>query len=100
MPSARPVHLSGDGGARYPSPEVAAALARVLDLDPGILRADTPLADVGCDSVAVIAFVDALAEQQGIGLDPSDDEVDQAVLTATTVGDLMRAAARIGVDAS
>ena len=68
---------------------VKAALSRVLDMDPAPLRADTPLADIGSDSVAVIAFVDVLAEDADIELDSGGDDIDAALLVSRTVGDLV-----------
>ena len=43
--------------------DVADAVGRVLDLDPSVLRADTPLADLGADPVAVVAVVDLLRQR-------------------------------------
>lgn len=62
------------------------ALAFTLDLDPARLRADTPLAGLGADSVAVIAAADVIESclaETGRGL--IDDEL---VRTARTVGEL------------
>ncbi len=68
-----------------------AALGHVLDIDGDHLRADTPLADIGADSVAVIVFADVAErlarEQLGIEI-----EIDNETLrTARTVGDLAAA---------
>lgn len=41
---------------------VADAVARVLDVDPSVLRPDTPLADLGADRVALSVIADILAE--------------------------------------
>ena len=41
-----------------------AAIARVLGVDPGILRRDTPLASLGWDSLARVCVEDALAESE------------------------------------
>lgn len=40
----------------------AEAVGRVLDINPVLLRPDTPLDTFGCDSVALIAIADALGE--------------------------------------
>ncbi len=67
------------------------ALGHVLDLDADHLRADTPLADIGADSVAVIVFGDVVErlarEQLGINIEVDND----ALRTARTVGDLASA---------
>ncbi len=68
----------------------ATALARVLDVDPAVLRSDTPLTDIGCDPVAVLAFLDVLVEDHGLVPDTTDDQVDAAIVGAATVGDLAR----------
>jgi hypothetical protein len=36
------------------------ALGHVLDVDPTSLRADSPLADLGADSVAILVFADVV----------------------------------------
>lgn len=59
---------------------VTGALGRVLDLAPTTLRDDTPLAGVGADSVALIAFVDVLAQDGGLELDQGGDDVDEGLL--------------------
>ena len=56
------------------------------------LRADTPLAGVGADSVAIIAFVDVLASDGGLELDRGGDDVDERLLRAVTVADLVELA--------
>ncbi|MEZ5116245.1 MAG: phosphopantetheine-binding protein [Candidatus Nanopelagicales bacterium] len=67
----------------------AAALARVLDLDASLLRADTPLADLGADSVARVCFADAVEElartQRGVVITIPDDRLR----AAATLGDLV-----------
>jgi len=64
-------------------PRVAAACARVLDVDPAALAADTPLVALGADSVALVALADAL-EEAVPGL-----VVDDAVLPRlATLGDV------------
>ena len=71
---------------------VTGALGRVLDLAPTTLRDDTPLAGVGADSVALIAFVDVLAQDGGLELDQGGDDVDEGLLRAVTVADLVEIA--------
>lgn len=62
---------------------VAHALARVLGLrSEGHLRADTPLAAVGVDSLGLLLLSDALAEE-GWSLD------DAAARRAVTLGELV-----------
>jgi acyl carrier protein len=65
----------------------ATALAVVLDLQADDLRADSPLDDLGADSVARIQWADVveeLAAARGLALD-----VDDSVLRdAATLGDL------------
>lgn len=64
---------------------VARALVRVLGLgSEAHLRADTPLAAVGVDSLALLLVSDALA-QAGWSLD------DSAARGAVTLGDLVAA---------
>ena len=41
---------------------VTAAVGRVLELNPALLRPDTPLADMGGDDVALLAIADLLVE--------------------------------------
>ena len=48
-----------------PRPEgsaALAALARVLGVDPGAVRADTPLASLGWDSLARVCWEEAMAD--------------------------------------
>ena len=75
---------------RHPDPALmlaARALAVVLDLQADDLRADSPLADLGADSVARIQWADVveeLAAADGLAL-----HVDDAVLRdAATLADL------------
>ena len=42
---------------------VAAAVARVLDVNPALLRWDTPLADLGADDVALVLIADVLIDE-------------------------------------
>lgn len=78
------------------SADVAQAIARVLDIDPGVLRADTPLADLGADDVALIAIVDLLAESSTVPAEP-DSELDLLVRGARTVADLQAVARLVAV---
>lgn len=64
------------------------ALAHVLDISPTNLRADTPLADIGADSVAVIVFADVAL---GFGAYPGAPRIrvdNDALRVAASVGDL------------
>lgn len=76
--------------ARHSGPQsdpltaVAGALGRVLALDSVILRRDTPLHDIGCDDVAVLAVYHALVQHQQVTT-PAALDLD---LTHATVGDL------------
>jgi len=74
-------------------PPVPHALRRVLGLSAEArLRADTPVAALGVDSLAVILLVDAL-DESGWTLDQA------AARRATTVGDLIDACRPSGVTA-
>jgi acyl carrier protein len=65
-----------------------AALALVLDLHPGDLRADSPLADLGADSIALVQWAD-VAEEAVAREDGRSIAVDDDVLAAArTLGDL------------
>lgn len=66
---------------------VAAAVGRVLDIDPTVLRADTPLADLGADPVALVAIVDLMLGPDGIGIGAASPE-SLDIPSPTTVGDL------------
>ncbi len=68
--------------------DVARAAGRVLDVDPAVIRADTPLLDVGADDVAVIAIVDLLSQQLKRRL-IDDLATSTPVPQFTTVGDLV-----------
>lgn len=64
------------------------ALAHVLDISPANLRADTPLADIGADSVAIIVFADVAL---GFGAHPGAPRVridNDALRGAESVGEL------------
>jgi hypothetical protein len=65
---------------------IADAVGRVLDIDPDVLRADTPLADLGADPVAVIAMVDLLVEADHW----SHRSTSLETAPIATVGDLAR----------
>ena len=75
---------------RHPDPAfmlAARALAVVLDLQADDLRADSPLADLGADSVARIQWADVVEELAAA--DGLELHVDDVVLRdAATVGDL------------
>lgn len=64
---------------------VASAVGRVLDINPVLLRTDTPLDSFGCDSVALIAIVDALVES---GVTVATD-TSAALADVVTFGDLV-----------
>lgn len=77
------------GQAEAAESPVAQAIGRVLDVDPRVVRADTPLADLGADAIAVLAIVDALREAgSAIATDSGPDNMD-AVRSARTAGELM-----------
>lgn len=73
------------------SAAVAAAVGRVLDINPVLLRPDTPLEQFGCDSVALVAIADAL-DQSGTPVALSRADRWGQV---TTFGDLLEV---VGVD--
>jgi hypothetical protein len=62
-----------------------AALARVLGVDLGVVRADTPLASLGWDSLARVCWEEAMADLGSSGTLASATSV-------ATVGDLVAAA--------
>ena len=66
----------------------AESLAVVLDLPPASLRADSPLDDLGADSVARIQWADvveqAVAAQTGVRIAVDD----HALASARTLGEL------------
>ncbi|MFM2438542.1 MAG: hypothetical protein RLZ55_1365 [Actinomycetota bacterium] len=70
--------------------KVARAIGRVLDVDPGVVRRDTPLADLGVDAVALLAIVDAL-RQAGVSVAVDSGDVADTVRRARTAGELMNA---------
>lgn len=61
-----------------------------MDVDPGVVRHDTPLADLGADAVALLAIVDAL-RQSGVSVAVDSSDVADAVRGARTAGELMNA---------
>jgi acyl carrier protein len=65
----------------------ARALAVVLDLEAVDLRADSPLDDLGADSIARVQWADAVEELAAA--EGRDLHVDDSVLaSATVLGDL------------
>ncbi len=67
---------------------VAAAMADVLDIDPALLRLDTPLIDVGVDSMVRIGFADCVEAKVREQLHVAIAVDDESLSRATTVGDL------------
>lgn len=68
---------------------IGRALGRVLDIDPSVLRADTPLDALGLDSLARVCLADALESPR-----PGEPAVlvdDDALSAARAVGDVARA---------
>jgi acyl carrier protein len=75
---------------RQPDPALALAaraLAVVLDLEADDLRADSPLADLGADSVARIQWADLVEELAAAEAHPVSVS-DAALRDAETLGDL------------
>jgi acyl carrier protein len=74
----------------------ARALALVLELDPADLRADTPLDELGADSIARVCAADVLEDlaERELGLSVRLDDGDLAA--ARTLGDLVAPLARAG----
>jgi hypothetical protein len=77
---------------RDPDPELAMAaraLARVLDLEAADLRADSPLGDLGADTVARVQWADVVEElcgAEGLGAAVVVDDV--VLRDAGTLGEL------------
>ncbi len=72
----------------------ARALAIVLDLEAVDLRADSPLDDLGADSVARVQWADAveeLAASAGTPLTVHDDALRDAVVLGDLAGHLVPA---------
>jgi acyl carrier protein len=65
----------------------ARALAVVLDLEADDLRADSPLADLGADSVARVQWADLVEELAAAEAHPVSVS-DAALRDAETLGDL------------
>lgn len=65
--------------------QVCCGIAHVLDLNPAVLRADTPLSDLGSDAVSVLAVVGYLQQRFNISVNA------QGVKSAVTVADLAAA---------
>ena len=64
----------------------ARALAHVLDLTAADVRADSPLHDLGADSIARIQWADVAEDLWAPGVPPVID--DESLAAARTVGDL------------
>lgn len=54
--------MTAPSSGRQQAAVVASAVGRVLDINPALLRLDTPLVDVGADEVALLAMADLLIE--------------------------------------
>jgi len=65
--------------------QVAAAIGRVMEINPALLRADTPLSELGLDNVGLVATADLLESAGHVG-DPG--AFAQALRTSRTVGEL------------
>ena len=75
---------------RHPDPALdlaARALAVVLDLEAGDLRADSPLADLGADAVALVQWADVV-EELAVSDGRAVDVPDAVLATAARLGDL------------
>jgi hypothetical protein len=75
---------------RRPDPALvlaARALAVVLDLEVGEVRADSPLADLGADPVALVLWADVAEELAAVAGSPVAIE-DSTLRAAVTLGDL------------
>lgn len=68
---------------------VAAAVARVLEVNPGLLRWDTPLGDIGADDVALVMIADVLIDGGYVRADAIGTSLPQV----TTYGELCTAVA-------
>jgi acyl carrier protein len=67
---------------------VRRALGHVLNVDPVQLREDSPLPDIGADSVAVLVFADVVEAFAAAASLPSFVVDDTVLLDARSVGDL------------
>jgi len=65
-----------------PTPRTIALISDVLKVDPGLIRSDTLLADLGADSLGAVELQDALLNRFGIDV-PTD-----AFHIGTTVADV------------
>jgi len=66
----------------------AAALADVLEVDPLVLRSDSPLDDLGADSMARVGFADAVEDRALQELGVRIEISDEALAEARSLGDL------------
>ena len=78
-----------DPQRRPVSGAVATAVGRVLDVNPALLRWDTPLADLGADDVALVLIADVLIDDGYV----TASDIAGALTSAVTFGDLAAAAA-------
>jgi len=67
---------------------VSGALADVLEMDPHVLRPDTPLDDVGADSMVRVGFADAVESRAFHELGAKIEISDDVLSSARTLGDL------------
>lgn len=77
---------------RLLSSAVAAAVARVLDINPALLRWDTPLVDLGADDVALVLMADVMIDE---GLLQAAD-IASSLAHVVTFGDLIAAVSAAG----
>lgn len=66
---------------------VAAAVGRVLDINPALLRWDTPLTDLGSDDVALVLIADVLIDEGFL----QAADLAAALPQVVTFGDLVAA---------
>lgn len=69
---------------------VADALARVLDIDPRVVRGDTPLAALGIDSLGLVCLADALDDAIAVRGGRPAWLADGDLAAARTVDDVAR----------
>ena len=72
---------------RLLSSTVAAAVGRVLDVNPALMRWDTPLIDLGADDVSLVLIADILIDAGHMGAADIAADLPNVV----TVGDLVAA---------